>query len=345
MPLQIRTADDRTKYSDLEIAVGEIQKHADALHKAQKTLNVLTQQYKQNASLNNQELQKLKALRAKGNQTATQNQPVTQSMESISEIAGPSTNGPFAYLMKNIGQAFGVFPSDATLKQMGTDGRRAVPTKDDSLAREFQYIQQELKKLDSIDYSKMPHDQFMKHLDKQLELMDRSRELIAKQMDSRRQKTNQIQTNSVQEDHYDEPASDYESEMLDNQMAFIKYAADEIKDHVHKGGIFPEWFQNKLSGVHDKMKSLHAYMEGERQQAMDKKRMMSMKDAQDDYFESLERKLNESKGLCKQCGKPSYTTLPEEKQKGVDGKVCWKGYKRMGTKKKGGKTVDNCVKM
>jgi hypothetical protein len=35
----------------------------------------------------------------------------------------------------------------------------------------------------------------------------------------------------------------------------------------------------------------------------------------------------------------------EEKQKGVDGKVCWDGYKRMGTKKKGGKTVDNCVPM
>jgi 5S rRNA maturation endonuclease (ribonuclease M5) len=35
--------------------------------------------------------------------------------------------------------------------------------------------------------------------------------------------------------------------------------------------------------------------------------------------------------------------IEEEKQKGVDGKACWKGYKRMGTKKKGGKTVDNCV--
>jgi hypothetical protein len=35
----------------------------------------------------------------------------------------------------------------------------------------------------------------------------------------------------------------------------------------------------------------------------------------------------------------------EEKQKGVDGKACWKGYKRMGTKQKSGKTVDNCVKM
>lgn len=63
--------------------------------------------------------------------------------------------------------------------------------------------------------------------------------------------------------------------------------------------------------------------------------------------EQLEQKkrVNEAKGTCSDCGKPSYTTLPEEKQKGVDGKVCWKGYKRMGTKKKGGKTVDNCVKM
>jgi hypothetical protein len=37
--------------------------------------------------------------------------------------------------------------------------------------------------------------------------------------------------------------------------------------------------------------------------------------------------------------------LVEDKQKGVDGKACWKGYRRMGTKQKGGKTVDNCVKM
>ena len=37
--------------------------------------------------------------------------------------------------------------------------------------------------------------------------------------------------------------------------------------------------------------------------------------------------------------------LSEEKQKGVDGKACWKGYARRGTKKKGGKTVDNCVKV
>ena len=36
--------------------------------------------------------------------------------------------------------------------------------------------------------------------------------------------------------------------------------------------------------------------------------------------------------------------VSEEKEKGLDGKACWKGYKLAGTKKKGGKTVDNCVK-
>ena len=37
--------------------------------------------------------------------------------------------------------------------------------------------------------------------------------------------------------------------------------------------------------------------------------------------------------------------IVEEKQKGLDGKACWKGYRRMGTKMKGGKRVDNCVKV
>jgi len=37
-------------------------------------------------------------------------------------------------------------------------------------------------------------------------------------------------------------------------------------------------------------------------------------------------------------------TIIIEKAKGLDGKACWKGYKLAGTKQKGGKTVDNCVK-
>jgi hypothetical protein len=68
----------------------------------------------------------------------------------------------------------------------------------------------------------------------------------------------------------------------------------------------------------------------------------------DDHAEAVANKL---KAKFKADGRdPSVITIAptdilEAKQKGVDGKACWKGYKRMGTKKKGGKTVDNCVKI
>ena len=41
----------------------------------------------------------------------------------------------------------------------------------------------------------------------------------------------------------------------------------------------------------------------------------------------------------------SEINLDEAKKKGLDGKACWKGYKYAGTKMKGGKRVDNCVKV
>ena len=37
-------------------------------------------------------------------------------------------------------------------------------------------------------------------------------------------------------------------------------------------------------------------------------------------------------------------TIILEKEKGLDGKACWKGYKQVGTKMEGGKRVDDCVK-
>ena len=48
----------------------------------------------------------------------------------------------------------------------------------------------------------------------------------------------------------------------------------------------------------------------------------------------------------KMSGFPEHaTSAVKAKAKGIDGKACWKGYKLQGTKKKGGKTVDNCVKI
>lgn len=45
------------------------------------------------------------------------------------------------------------------------------------------------------------------------------------------------------------------------------------------------------------------------------------------------------------CNETEKSPLKAGKAKGIDGKACWKGYKLEGTKMKGGKKVDNCVKM
>ena len=82
-----------------------------------------------------------------------------------------------------------------------------------------------------------------------------------------------------------------------------------------------------------------------------KKHMAAMHAGMESIEEKLQRAVEkqlarESEELCPDCGNPSWRTMSEtEAQKGVDGKRCWKGYRRMGTKKKGGKTVDNCVKV
>ena len=132
--------------------------------------------------------------------------------------------------------------------------------------------------------------------------------------------------------------------MAITQLNFLCHASMEIRNHLMNGGGFPEWFQNKFSGVHEKIKTLHAYMEGERQQQKDRKMMVSMKDAKDDYFESLENKLKETLDVCSECGNPSWTTLEMTDQEIAEGErhgnskiydKCWKGYRKVPGKKAG----------
>ena len=65
------------------------------------------------------------------------------------------------------------------------------------------------------------------------------------------------------------PASPDEGSMAMDQLEFIKYAADEIMQHIQGGGEFPEWMQNKLSGTHEKMKGLHANIDHDNVEDMD----------------------------------------------------------------------------
>lgn len=64
-----------------------------------------------------------------------------------------------------------------------------------------------------------------------------------------------------------------EISMMKQQLNFIKLASLDITDFVkdcEKDKTDPEeWFQNKLSGVHEQMKSLHAYSQGEEEDDSD----------------------------------------------------------------------------
>ena len=190
---------------------------------------------------------------------------------------------------------------------------------------------------------------------------------------------------------HDVEHEDHEADMARAQLMKTAEYAIKLFKMIEPGDNLEGWTAAKITKASDYLSSVFHYMEYEMYKETEKSRMMAMKDVKDDYFESLEKRLEESlneksKGLyyyvnkrkkagtsrpkghkdaptdqdwknaaktakegveakCSDCGNPSWKTLPEEKQKGVDGKVCWKGYKRMGTKQKGGKTVDNCVKM
>jgi len=146
----------------------------------------------------------------------------------------------------------------------------------------------------------------------------------------------------------DRAERDHEVQMARSDLyKLAKYAIklhDMLKGVSEAEGI-EGWQQAKITKAADYISSVYHALDYDMKFADGGQMSPEMPVESKNYLESLETKLAEATGVCSDCGKPSYTTLPEEKQKGVDGKVCWKGYKRMGTKKKGGKTVDNCVKM
>lgn len=59
--------------------------------------------------------------------------------------------------------------------------------------------------------------------------------------------------------------ADEEIPMMMRQLHFIGYAADEILEYLAIDGLDPEeWWQNKLANTFAMMKSLHAYVEGDK---------------------------------------------------------------------------------
>jgi len=166
-------------------------------------------------------------------------------------------------------------------------------------------------------------------------------------------------TNEGLADLADMAERDHEVQMARSDLYKIaKYAIKlhEMMKNVSEAEGIEGWQQAKITKAADYLGSVYHALDYDTkfesvqvpEDAKPKQHKRVLSDSEiKSYKGSLAMKMaeiTESKGVCPDCGNPSYTTLPEEKQKGVDGKVCWKGYKRMGTKMKGGKRVDNCVK-
>lgn len=86
---------------------------------------------------------------------------------------------------------------------------------------------------------------------------------------------------------------DEEIPMMMRQLHFIGYAADEILEYLAIDGLDPEeWWQNKLAYAFAQMKSLHAYVEGD-------KRVMGYDDEDDlmAAYESVEEELFDDEEL------------------------------------------------
>ena len=68
------------------------------------------------------------------------------------------------------------------------------------------------------------------------------------------------------------PASPDEGHMAVQQLEFMMHAVSRMKGHIERGGKFPEWMQNKLSGAHEKLKGLYSNIEHEMGESLEESR-------------------------------------------------------------------------
>ena len=192
-------------------------------------------------------------------------------------------------------------------KDLADDGANVKLTKEMKPGSEEASEHERMKKLSPKDQDRI----------KQIyALMQREKDAIEK--DARKAKG--MMEDEMEDDKMDHEGGDLDIGHQDDEPNMLKkdiydiavYAAKLYKqlDKYDKsdGEVdFPHWWQGKVIKAREFISSAQHYLEAEEKQ-------------------------------------PALDQLAlEGKKKGLDGKACWDGYKLQGTKKKGNKTVDNCV--
>jgi hypothetical protein len=163
---------------------------------------------------------------------------------------------------------------------------------------------------------------------------------------------------------------DDEAGMADNNLETLKRAVSGIDDVIQTGDNLPEWCQEKIAVAKSMLVTVWDYMLSEKdseketfdigmgqasfgkngveegQTALEKFRKASAErekkhnDAEKEMNARHARGEEDMKGAIDRLEKHVNT---KEGLRDPKDNPCWKGYKPVGTKKKGGKTVPNCV--
>ena len=121
---------------------------------------------------------------------------------------------------------------------------------------------------------------------------------------------------------HDPDKAEHEGETLKNSLHTIARSAMKLDKHLSTKDEFPEWVSEKIGAIKSMMSSVMQYL-------------ISKEEMQDDPDAMSEVKISGAGAL---AGGLQYEGLRDPKDN-----PCWKGYHPVGTKKKNGKTVPNCV--
>jgi hypothetical protein len=163
------------------------------------------------------------------------------------------------------------------------------------------------------------------------------------------------------------PEYDDEAGMADNNLETLKRAVDGIDDVINTGDNLPEWCQEKIAVAKSMLVTVWDYMLSEKESfdigmgqashgksgagiaeasALEKFRKASAE--REKKHNDAEKEMNARHARGEEDMKGSIDRLEKhvntkEGLRDPKDNPCWKGYKPVGTKKKGGKTVPNCV--
>jgi hypothetical protein len=146
-----------------------------------------------------------------------------------------------------------------------------------------------------------------------------------------------------QDEYSDEAGMSYGS------LHTIARAANGLLDTIKEGDNLPEWCQEKISLAEDYLVTVWDYLQSEKEQgiAENKRRMSRAAKGNEKYGKDGMKAL--AKAGREGASEKKLDTIRDKYDNYNEGlkdpkdNPCWKGYKPVGTKKKGGRTVPNCV--